>query len=61
MNGGSMRRIQEHVLGYKTNVSNSISDIWLLGTCYCCHMVENMFSADGSLQSGMCFCQLLRI
>ncbi|KAL7589830.1 hypothetical protein Lser_V15G37266 [Lactuca serriola] len=34
MNGGSMRRIQERVLGYKTNVSNSISDIWLLGVCY---------------------------
>ncbi|PWA54324.1 cysteine protease ATG4B [Artemisia annua] len=34
MNGGSMRRIQERVLGYKTNVSNSVSDIWLLGVCY---------------------------
>ncbi|KAL4574358.1 hypothetical protein LXL04_021187 [Taraxacum kok-saghyz] len=34
MNGGSMRRIQERVLGYKTNVSNSLSDIWLLGVCY---------------------------
>ncbi|KAI3733800.1 hypothetical protein L6452_13256 [Arctium lappa] len=34
MNGGSMRRIQERVLGYKTNISNSISDIWLLGVCY---------------------------
>ncbi|KAJ0725011.1 putative peptidase C54, papain-like cysteine peptidase superfamily [Helianthus annuus] len=34
MNVGSMRRIQERVLGYKTNVSNSISDIWLLGVCY---------------------------
>lgn len=29
-----MRRIQERVLGYKTNVSNSVSDIWLLGVCY---------------------------
>lgn len=34
LNGGSMRRIQERVLGYKANVSNSISDIWLLGVCY---------------------------
>ncbi|XP_076924625.1 cysteine protease ATG4-like [Bidens hawaiensis] len=34
MNSGSMRRIQERVLGYKTNVSNSVSDIWLLGVCY---------------------------
>ncbi|KAI3817297.1 hypothetical protein L1987_11086 [Smallanthus sonchifolius] len=34
MNGGSMRRIQERVLGYKTNISNSVSDIWLLGVCY---------------------------
>ncbi|KAI3696291.1 hypothetical protein L1987_79303 [Smallanthus sonchifolius] len=34
MNGGSMRRIQERVLGYKSNISNSVSDIWLLGVCY---------------------------
>ncbi|KAL8258233.1 hypothetical protein R6Q59_030274 [Mikania micrantha] len=34
MNGGSMRRIQERVLGYKTNISTSVSDIWLLGVCY---------------------------
>ncbi|KAI7749948.1 hypothetical protein M8C21_029366 [Ambrosia artemisiifolia] len=34
MNGGSMRRIQERVLGYKTNNSNSVSDIWFLGVCY---------------------------
>lgn len=34
MNAGSMRRLQERVLGYKTNSSNSISDIWLLGVCY---------------------------
>ncbi|KAI7728619.1 hypothetical protein M8C21_028658 [Ambrosia artemisiifolia] len=34
MHGGSMRRIQERVLGYRTNVSISVSDIWLLGVCY---------------------------
>ncbi|XP_071686295.1 LOW QUALITY PROTEIN: cysteine protease ATG4-like [Rutidosis leptorrhynchoides] len=34
MNGSSMRRLHERVLGYKCNISNSISDIWLLGVCY---------------------------
>nr|XP_043639681.1 cysteine protease ATG4-like [Erigeron canadensis] len=33
INSGSMRRIQERVLGCKT-ISNSLSDIWLLGVCY---------------------------
>ncbi|KAI5557877.1 hypothetical protein BDE02_17G000500 [Populus trichocarpa] len=33
--GGSMRRIQECVLGTsKTGISNTTSDIWLLGACY---------------------------
>ncbi|KAG5532109.1 hypothetical protein RHGRI_026654 [Rhododendron griersonianum] len=35
MNGGSMRRIQERLLGLnKTGISSSTSDIWLLGVCY---------------------------
>ncbi|PSS17527.1 Cysteine protease [Actinidia chinensis var. chinensis] len=35
MNGGSMRRFQERVLGQnKTGISSSTSDIWLLGVCY---------------------------
>ncbi|XP_057486720.1 cysteine protease ATG4-like isoform X2 [Actinidia eriantha] len=35
MNGGSMRRFQERVLGLnKTGISSSTSDIWLLGVCY---------------------------
>ncbi|KAJ6690798.1 CYSTEINE PROTEASE ATG4B [Salix koriyanagi] len=33
--GGSMRRIQECVSGTgKTGISNTTSDIWLLGACY---------------------------
>lgn len=33
--GGSMRRIQERVLGTgRTGISNPTSDIWLLGVCY---------------------------
>jgi cysteine protease ATG4 len=33
--GGSMRRIQECVLGTsKTGISNTTGDIWLLGACY---------------------------
>lgn len=33
--GGSMRRIQECVLGTgKTGISNTPGDIWLLGACY---------------------------
>ncbi|CAK7325029.1 unnamed protein product [Dovyalis caffra] len=33
--GGSMRRIQERVLGTsKTGISNTNSDIWLLGVCH---------------------------
>ncbi|KAA8532524.1 hypothetical protein F0562_032660 [Nyssa sinensis] len=35
MNGGSMRRLHERVLGLnKTGFSSSTSDIWLLGVCY---------------------------
>uniref|UniRef100_A0A5B7AYH3 Cysteine protease n=1 Tax=Davidia involucrata TaxID=16924 RepID=A0A5B7AYH3_DAVIN len=35
MNGGSMRRLHERVLGLnKTGISSSTSDIWLLGVCY---------------------------
>ena len=35
MNGGSMRRFHERVLGQnKTGISSSTSDIWLLGVCY---------------------------
>ncbi|XP_071737080.1 cysteine protease ATG4-like isoform X2 [Rutidosis leptorrhynchoides] len=34
MNASSMRRLHERLLGYKSNISNSISDIWLLGVCY---------------------------
>ncbi|KAA8529022.1 hypothetical protein F0562_033490 [Nyssa sinensis] len=35
VNGGSMRRLHELVLGLnKTGISSSTSDIWLLGVCY---------------------------
>lgn len=35
MNGGSMRRFQERLLGLnRTGFSSSTSDIWLLGVCY---------------------------
>lgn len=33
--GGSMRRFHERILGSaRTGISNSTSDIWLLGVCY---------------------------
>lgn len=46
MNGGSMRRI----LGFsRTNISNSNSDIWLLGVCY--HVAQEGEESSDPTQS----------
>lgn len=49
--GGSMRRIQERVLGpNKTGIPSTTSDIWLLGCCYKISendSVANVSSSDG--------------
>lgn len=50
MNGGSMRRFQERLLGLnKTGISSSTSDIWLLGVCY-------KISQEGSSSSDPASC-----
>ncbi|KAF7132348.1 hypothetical protein RHSIM_Rhsim09G0091900 [Rhododendron simsii] len=50
MNGGSMRRLQERLLGQnKTGISSSTSDIWLLGVCY-------KISQEGSSSSDPASC-----
>ncbi|KAG2683921.1 hypothetical protein I3843_10G055800 [Carya illinoinensis] len=46
---GSMRRLQERVLGSsRTGVSSSTSDIWLLGVCYKISQDESLGDADSS-------------
>ncbi|KAF5959039.1 hypothetical protein HYC85_000248 [Camellia sinensis] len=52
MNGGSMRRIQERVLGlYKTGISSSTSDIWHLGLCY--KISQEDSSSDLAISDGL--------
>lgn len=51
MNGGSMRRFHERLLGLnKTGISSSTSDIWLLGVCY-------QISQEGSSSSDPVICE----
>lgn len=46
---GSMRRLQERVLGSsRTGVSSSTSDIWFLGVCYKISQDESFGDADSS-------------
>ncbi|KAI7985162.1 Cysteine protease ATG4 [Camellia lanceoleosa] len=52
MNGGSMRRIQERVLGlYKTSISSSTSDIWHLGLWY--KISQEDSSSDLAISDGL--------
>ncbi|XP_061949684.1 cysteine protease ATG4 isoform X1 [Populus nigra] len=47
--GGTMRRIQERVLGTsKTGISNTTSDIWLLGACYKISQDDSSGNADAT-------------
>ncbi|KAJ6677523.1 CYSTEINE PROTEASE ATG4B [Salix viminalis] len=49
MAGGTMRRIQERVLGTsKTGISNTTSDIWLLGACYKISQDDSSGNADAT-------------
>jgi len=46
---GTMRRIQERVLGTsKTGISNTTSDIWLLGACYKISQDDSSGNADAT-------------
>ncbi|XP_042941802.1 cysteine protease ATG4-like isoform X1 [Carya illinoinensis] len=48
---GSMRRLQERVLGStRTGISSSTSDIWLLGVCY---RISQESSGDASTSNGV--------
>ncbi|CAL5363156.1 unnamed protein product [Camellia sinensis] len=52
MNGGSMRRIQERVLGlYKTGIFSSTSDIWHLGFWY--KISQEDSSSDLAISDGL--------
>ena len=52
MIGGSMRRIQERVLGlYKTGIFSSTSDIWHLGLCY--KISQEDSSSDLAISDGL--------
>ncbi|XP_011005240.1 PREDICTED: cysteine protease ATG4-like [Populus euphratica] len=47
--GGTMRRIQERVLGTsKTGISNTTSDIWFLGACYKISQGDSSGNADAT-------------
>ena len=49
---GSMRRLQERVLGSsRTGISSSTSDIWLLGVCY--RMSQDESSGDADTSNGL--------
>ncbi|XP_058110611.1 cysteine protease ATG4B-like isoform X2 [Magnolia sinica] len=48
---GSMRRLQEYLLGPRTDVSSSTSEIWLLGVCYKVSPEES--SGDATLSNGL--------
>ncbi|PIA37185.1 hypothetical protein AQUCO_03000044v1 [Aquilegia coerulea] len=53
VSGGSMRRLQEYICsGKNAGVSNSTSDIWLLGICYKVSSEESSSSSDSDAFRG---------